>query len=88
MIKNKTMKRQIVRRTYSIDNGKPSTMIYYAVAPPDASGMECFDVDIDKACLFREGESWFRNETISGNSIYGDFSYKQEVINVKIEIES
>ncbi len=83
--------RKIVRRTYTKDHGKVISKIFYAVAPRDANGMECFDVDIEKAYLFREDvwlTSSFSECTINGNDIYGDFAYKQEIVTVKLVVEN
>ncbi len=82
--------RKIVRRTYTKDYGKPTSKVLYAVAPRDANGMECFDADIKNACLFREDvwlTSSFSDCTINGNDRYGDFSYKQEILTVKLSID-
>ncbi|HWY13090.1 MAG TPA: hypothetical protein VN026_17265 [Bacteroidia bacterium] len=83
------MKKQIVRRTFSIENGKPSTRIEYISKPIDAIGNEITHTDITMAYLFNHNETGYRNQVISGNDrMTGDYSYKQEVLNLKIEIEN
>lgn len=82
--------RKIVRRTYTKDEGKECNKVMYAVAPRDASGGECFHIDIEKACLFKN-DTWLKSSfeecTINGNNRYGDFSYKQEIIDVELTLK-
>lgn len=83
--------RKIVRRIYTMDCGKKVDNVLYAVAPKDATGMECFSSDIERAFLFKDDE-WlscsFVDCTINGNDRYGDFAYKQEILSVKLTIEN
>ncbi len=82
--------RKIVRRTYTKDLGKRCNKIMYAISPRSASGGECFDIDIEKAFLFEDNvwlTSSFQECTINGNNRYGDFSYKQEIIDVKLTLK-
>lgn len=84
----KLKSRKIVRRTYSVLNGKKSKVVNYAVSPKDATGAECFHSDIEKAHLFHDDMYFsYKNQSVAGNDRYGDFSYRQEILEVKLIIE-
>jgi len=85
------MKRQIVRRTYSVLNGAPSKKVSYITSPMDATGREA-EGNVDDAYIFNPDamiypNQHYSNQTISGNDRDGDYSYKQEVLNLRIQIE-
>lgn len=83
--------RKIVRRTYNVINGKKCDKVMYAIAPKDMYGGECFDVDIEKAHLFRNDiwlTSSFCDCTVNGNARYGKFSYKQEILTIELVLKS
>ncbi len=83
--------RKIVRRTYNLVNGEKCNKVVYAVAPKDMYGGECFDIDIEKAHLFRNDvwlTSSFSDCTIKGNNRDGNFSYKQEIVSVELIVKS
>ena len=81
------MKRKIVRRTYTLQHGEPCHKVVYAIAPRDAYGSEGFSNDFDDAYFFKDND-WlnasFWDCEINGNDRYGNFSYKQEVLDVEI----
>lgn len=81
------MKKHIVRRTFSIDEGVKSNRVDY-LSHQDFTGGRIYHTDINNAMFFNEGECPFSNQEISGDDrSSGKYSYKQEVLNCKIEIE-
>ena len=81
--------RKIVRRIYTKDNGEECNKVMYASSPVDVCGGEYFNTDIEKAHLFKDDDIMltFKECEIKGNDRSGDFSYKQEIVVVKLTIK-
>jgi hypothetical protein len=82
------MTRKIVRRTFTILDGKKSDRVDYAVYPLSPNGTSVFDIDMNKAYLFCDQELNYSPCTITGNDrLGGDFAYKQEILEVNLTIK-
>ena len=83
------MKRKIVRRTYTLLKGKPSTQVEYISNPHDYIGMDLFSLDINEAYLFnlKEIKKYKKKFVVGSGRFYGDYAYQQDILNVKITIE-
>ena len=83
------MEKRIIRRTYTIDDGKPSNKVVYIWKPLDMSGQEIETSTPADAYIFGDNDMYMYSEeivTCSGKRRSGKYSYKQEVLKVNIEI--
>lgn len=79
--------KKIIRRTYTKHYGQECDKVMYASSPKSMMGWECFDKDIDNAYLFNSVNEYFPECTINGNDRNGDFQYKQEIIEVELNLK-
>ena len=83
------MKKQIVRRTYTVDNGEKSDLVLY-VAYLDATGQEMAHPDIKRALRMDDAYEYghYSEGLNEGTYQNGDkYSYFQEIIEVEFNEE-